>query len=170
MTFYGLTVVFMTQPPFASLRWHSGLPCSKHVCVLWLKPVYRPPFLQNPHLASFLEKPVHLWLSRGNGLELFTTPIQLTDKVLMQRNRPIPFLVWSEPLAWKQPQNLMAPSPNGVLCLGSAQAFWLATPSSFQTKWEGQKQTSSENLLWVRLERLCRSMPDCTRDLPAWCY
>lgn len=41
MTFYGLTFVFMTQPQFASLLKHSGLPCSQHTFLLSSKHFFR---------------------------------------------------------------------------------------------------------------------------------
>lgn len=102
-----------------------------------------------PGLASLLEKPMHLWPSCGNGLELFRTHSQLAYKVSTQRNRLVPFSVWSEPWAWKQPWNLAAPFPMVFFAWGRL-GLWPPPPASSKTKWEGKKY-STECLLWARL-------------------
>lgn len=79
-----------------------------HVFLLSSEHFFRPTFHQEAiakdrSLASFLEKSIHLWMSCRNGLELFISCIQLVYGVLMQRDRLVPFLVWSEPLALQLP-------------------------------------------------------------------
>lgn len=108
-----------------------------------------------PSLASLLEKPMHLWPSCGNGHELFRTQSQCVYKVSIQRNRLVPFVVWSDPWVWKQLWNLTAPFPGGFLCLGLTWPFWPAPPASSKTKWEGKKY-STEYLLGARLKWICK--------------
>ena len=145
-----------------------------HVFLLSLKHFFRPTFDQEAiakdhSLASFLEKSIHLWLSCRNGLELFTSYIQLVYGVLMQRDRLVPFLVWSEPLALYLPWNLTTPFPNGFLCLRLTQTFWPALSSNSETKWKGKKCTSNELSPMSQTQNTLQ-IHNLPKDLQVWWY
>ena len=115
---------------------------------------------------TFLQTPVwHLSEGRQSicdclmetGLNYSNPTSSLLMGVLMRRNWLVPFFVWSEPLAWQPWRNLIAPFPNGFLCLRLSQTLWPALPLSSGAKWKGKKCTSTDYLLWARLYRtLCR--------------
>lgn len=123
---------------------------------------------KDPSLASFLKKPILLWLSCGNGLELFTSHIQLAYGILMQRNRVVSSLVWSEPLAWQQLWNLIACFPSGFICLGLTQPFWPVLSSiKFWNKIEKKEMhihqvPSMRQTLYGALCRSIISLKTCT--------
>lgn len=142
MTFYGLSCVFLTQPQLASLQQHSGYSCSWHVGLFGAKKhFFGSTSLQTPvwHL-SWRSQPICDCLVEMD-LNYSSPSCSFAYEVLMWRNRRVPFFVWSEPLAWQLWWDLLAPFPNGLLCLGLSQTFWPALPSISGAKWKGEKKT-----------------------------
>lgn len=133
MTFLWLNFCFHDTAPICISAVALGTPPLTHVfpCPWSRSQAHVSP---GPRLASLLGKPVRLWPSGGNGLELFRAHSQLAYKVSTQRNRLFPFSVWSEPWAWKQPWNPTGPFPDGFLCRGSDLGFLICTPGKFQNK------------------------------------
>lgn len=158
MTFLWLNFCFHDTAPICISAVALGTPPLTHVfpCPWSRSQAHVSP---GPRLASLLGKPVRLWLSGGNGLELFRAHSQLAYKVSTQRNRLVHSRCGRSRGHESSREISLVPSPMVFFAGGPTWPFWSAPPASSKTKWEG-KRYSTEYLRWARL----------TVDLQVWRY